>query len=530
MRKNDKFVRILCGTLTLIILCSCAKSEQTPTQSTPQIIESTTQTAHSICLPFSKRDSLNPYKAETKQNLELSKLLYDSLIKLNESFEAELYIADSYSYENRKCTVKLKSVKFSDGTALSADDIIYSFKAAKESANYKKQLAPITAVAADSSTVVFTVAHADPNMINLLDFPIIKSGTADRKDENNRSIPPIGCGRYYFAAKDSLMLTANSDYYHHQISAQSITLVDCPDDESLSHYAESGTISAVYSDMSDNAVPKMSGEYIKSPTTNLVFVGVNCNKKILNDEKMRLAISSAIDRTDICENGYYGYAEPANSVFSPSWTLSKTIESINVTQNIAQTVAYLETIGYNEKDNDGFYVDTNGKRLSFTLLYNGENSARVSTAKRISAELKKCGIEIIPTEVSYEVYTQKLASGDFELYIGEIKFEKSFYIGDILSDDVIPGYPQSAVVPEQGEDEQSGDNENSLEQTSAVSMFKKYYAGEIEIEAAMSAFAVEMPFIPLCYRTAVTVVEDGLADSIKISASDVYGGIENHIQ
>ncbi len=527
MGRSIGIKRILCGIITLIMLSACSSNDAVNTPSAPSQTDSAVSAAHTICLPFSKRDSLNPYKAETKQNIELSKLLYDPLIKLNSSFDAELYVADNYLYESKKCTVKLKSVLFSDGSALTADDIVYSFKAAKQSPNYSKQLEAISASAADSSTVIFSMNYADPNMINLLDFPIIKSGTADLKDGNNRTIPPIGCGRYYFADGDALKLTANDNYYLGTINARSITLVDCPDDDSLMHYAASGTLSAVYSDMSDNSVPKMAGEYIKSSTTNLVFIGVNCNNGLLKDEKIRLAISSAVDRTDICENGYYGYAEPANNVFSPKWSRSKSIQSINVTQNIDQTVAYFTTIGYNEKDSDEFLVTSDGKRISFSLMYNLDNSARAAAAKCIAAELKKCGIEIIPHGVDYNTYKQNLSNGSFELYIGEVKLPKSFYIAGILSDNVIAGYPQGTVYQSSQEDEEQV---IQPEHNSAASMFSRYYAGEIEIEAAMSAFASEMPFIPLAYRCGVTVAQGRLADTLKVSISDVYGSIENHFQ
>ncbi len=518
------FMRIICCMLILAVFCACESTPSNPSQSVSSNIQSDTYEAHSVYLPFSKRDSLNPFKSETKQNLELTKLLFDPLIKLNESFEPELYIAQSYDYKDKKCTVKIKSIHFTDGSNLTADDIIYSFKAAQSSAYYKNQLSGITAAVSDVATIVFTMSYADPNMINLLDFPIIKSGTSDLKDENNRSIPPIGCGRYYFDDKESLKLKANNSYYNCQINTQEINLVDCPDDDSLSHYTVSGTISSVYSDMSNNNVPKKSGEYIKSPTTNLVFIGVNCAKGKLSDERIRLAISSAIDRALISAEGYYGYAQAANNVFSPNWSLSKSIDSINVSQNIAQTVAYFDSIGYNEKDSDGFIVDDKGNRVSFSLMYNTDNTARANTAKLISGQLKKCGIEIILKGVSYSAYKQNLSSGSFELYIGEVKLSKSFYIKDILSGNVIAGYPANPVLTPESNNTQ----DSTLSQSSAADMFAKYYSGDVEIETALSAFAAEMPFIPICYRCGVTVSSNWLAPHLKVSISDVYNGIEGY--
>ncbi len=523
------FKCVACVILAVFILCSCAPSVESGNSGIQSQPQSDAASSNTICLPYSRRDSLNPYICETKQNLELSKLLFDPLIKLNESFEPELFIAQSHSYADKKCTVLLKNIKFTDGSNVSADDVVYSFKAAASSANYKKQLESMSATAIDSLTVQFSLQHTDPNMINLLDFPIIKAGSADLKDQNNRSIAPIGCGRYYFTDSNALELTANASYYNGNISAQSITLVDCPDNESLSHYTAAGTISMIYSDMSNNDVPKKAGDYVGTASTNLVFIGVNNSSSKLSDGRIRHSISSAVDRIQLCEQGYYGYAQAANNVFSPNLSLSNHIQSINVTQNINQTVAYLELIGYNELDSDGFRIDSNGNRLSFTLMYNTDNVARDAAAKLIALQLNKCGIEIILNGVTYDEYKQNLSNGSFELYIGEIKLSKSFYMMDILSSEVVAGYPkQSQDSTAASEITSESEGTEAIDEGSAVAMFNKYYSGEAEIESALSAFAAQMPFIPLCYRTGVIVASNWLADSLKPSVSDIYNGIEGY--
>ena len=66
----------------VLLLCSCASSNNN--------IETTsdvTKNEITLSLPFSATDSLNPYVAVTKVNQELSMLMYDPLIKLNEKFE-----------------------------------------------------------------------------------------------------------------------------------------------------------------------------------------------------------------------------------------------------------------------------------------------------------------------------------------------------------------------------------------------------------------------------------------------------------
>ncbi len=460
-----------------------------------------------ISLPYSNKDVLNPYTAQTKQNQELSKLMFDPLFKVNGQFTVDCYIADSYDTTSNTCTVKLKSIAFSDGTPLTADDVVFSFNRAKSNNVYSAQLAYVSScTAVDAATVTFKCSINNPNFVNLLDFPIIKSGSDNLKDENNRTLPPVGCGRYVFSY-DRQCLVANNKYYKAKVKLNQISLIDCPDSSSLSHHISVGNISSIYSDLSDNSMPKKSGTPATTPGTNLFFIGVNCESGLLSNAKLRLAISAAIDRQALCDKSFYTYATPAIGILHSDWQEIKNYESLNKTQNLKQTVAYLEEIGYTSKDVDGYFVDENNERLSIRLLCSDTNSARVTCASQIEDQLNKAGFEVSASVVSASDYTSALSSGSFDLYIGEVKLDNSLYFGKILSNNVIYGFPN---------------------QSDCVSSFKQYYEGTLDITAAVSSFASELPFIPICYKNGVSISSEWLAPHIKFSISDVYNGIENY--
>ncbi len=74
---------------------------------------------------------------------------------------------------------------------------------------YPTQLAEIKSFTAGSkSTINVTLSKDDPYFANLLDFPIIKSGSDKLTDSNNILLPPIGSGRYV-PDLDAGVLTAN---------------------------------------------------------------------------------------------------------------------------------------------------------------------------------------------------------------------------------------------------------------------------------------------------------------------------------
>lgn len=493
--------------LAVLSLSACSKSGNSDTHKQPDGANKTPTASKTVSLPFSNKDVLNPFTAETKQNQELSLLLYDPLFKVSSDFTVKNYLAHKYEYEGNICKVYINAVSFTDGSPVTADDVVFSFNSAKKNRVYSAQLKYVAScTAVDSTSVTFKCSINNPNFVNLLDFPIIKSGSDTLKDENNRQLPPIGCGRYTYSTKEQCLI-ANEGYYGGTVNLKKIKLIDCPDDISLEHHVSAGNISSVYSDLSNNIIPKKSGTPTNTPGTNMVFLGVNCNSGVLSNAKLRLAISSAIDRTTVCEKSFYSYAEPATGVFPSSWKEIKDYESLNKTQNLKQTVAYLEEIGYNRKDADGYYVDQSGKRITLRLLCSDSNSARQACAELLAEQLNKCGIEILVTIAEQDKFVPTLSSGNFDLYVGEVRLDNSLYLGNVLSPSVIYGF---------------------LSQSDCVSKFSEYYKGNLDVTAAVSSFATELPFIPICYRNGISVSSDWLASHMDFSISDVYNGIENY--
>lgn len=494
--------------LCLALLAGCAGTSDGSASSDKSGSNASGSKKVRVTLPFSASDVLDPFTAKTKQNQELTMLLFDPLIKLDENYEPVCFLADKVEQSGLTLNIRLKSATFTDGTRVSADDVVYSLRQAMASgSNYADRLSSVAGVgAADASTVTVTMKHFDPCFINNLDFPIIKSGTASLKNDNNLPVAPIGCGRYTIEYDKSYRLKANGSYYGGSIKLKEISLVDCPDDDSLSHYMTIGTLAAVYSDLSNSQIPKMAGKTVKTATTNLVYIGANSQRAVISDSRLRLAVSFAVDRAQLCNKAYFEYAEPATSLFPSKWPAINGLTSIDSTQNTEQAVAYFNELGYNSTDSEGYLTNEGGSRLTLKLLYNSDNAARTSAAEQISEQLRKCGVFVNLVGADFERYKALLESGQFDLYIGEIRFSNSLDASALYSGSAVYG------VNSEGE---------------AAKAYSAYAAGEGDILSAVSGFVSDMPLIPLCYRCGVLVVSNAAAGSISYSISDVYNGIES---
>ena len=231
-----------------------------------------------ITLLYSASDTFDPYTATTDSNRQLCKLIYEPLLKLDDEFNAVYWLAERVELEGRLCTVTLKNRSFSDGSRLTADDVVYSFNLAKKSATeyaYKLYSAE-SASAQGSNTVVFKLSKADPYFTNLLDFPILKSGSEKQTTSDSVALPPIGCGRYKVdESLTKLVLNEASLVNASEYSIKEIRLVNAPDSESLSHYVEIGAADMYYSDISDGNILRMSGEKVNININHIVYIGVN---------------------------------------------------------------------------------------------------------------------------------------------------------------------------------------------------------------------------------------------------------------
>ncbi|MBQ8740826.1 MAG: ABC transporter substrate-binding protein [Clostridia bacterium] len=480
-----------------------------------------------VSLLYSYSDSFNPYTATTSANREISSLLYDSLIKTDNNFEPIYVLAQTAETVDKTCTVKLRDATFTDGSTVTADDVVYAYNTAKASARYTHNFYEVVSVsAADSKTVVFKLSQNDPYFTNLLDFPIIKSGTSGAMDADGKEISPIGCGRYYIA-EDGLSFKLNENYYGKKGSIEVINLINSPDAASTTHYVEVGA-TAVYYTEGDNIV-RMSGKKIEVNLNRLIYIGVNDSYGSLQSKEMRYAISSALDREAICNTAYYNNAVSATGFFNPYFKATQALQTIESQPNYKITVENLSKIGYNNMNSNGYYANSSGNNPVFTLLVNSENSSRVAAAKAIAAQCKAAGIQINVIECSYEQYVERLTNGNFQLYLGEIQVLDNMDFTNL----VVSGGSAAYGVGLHKKDADTSTDADAAEnkdpqKSSCEQILAAYHSGACGISDVAATLLTEMPQIPVCYLNGVLFYDSAIIGGVEVSSSDVYLSFENY--
>ncbi len=524
-----KIICVLISLILVISLCGCKKNPIDISSSENNVTSPLNSAGNTeINLLYSYGDTFNPYTATTASNRQLSLLLFDSLIKTDNSFEPIFVLAQSAQTEDKTCTVKLRDAFFSDGSPVSASDVIYSYNLAKECAQYSHNFYEVTSVSArDSKTVVFNLSQSDAHFVNLLDFPILKAGTSSRFDADGKEITPIGCGRYVLD-KDGTSFVQNSNYYGKKGHIRTIKLINSPDAASTSHYVEIGA-TAIYYTEGDNIV-RMSGEKTVVNLNRFVYIGVNSKYGSLQSKEMRYAISSALDRDAICQTAYYNNAISATGFFNPYFKATQALQTIESKPNSKITVENLSKIGYNNMNSNGFYANSAGNNPVFTLLVNSENVSRVAAAKLISTQCKSAGIQINVVECTYEQYVERLQTGSFQLYLGEVQILDNMDFSQLVisGGSAAYGVADSKPVADTTSDKTASDTTEQPTTSSCEQIIAAYRSGECGISDVAGTLLTEMPQIPVCYLNGVLFYTSDITGGVQTSTSDIYLSIENY--
>lgn len=472
---------------TMLGACSAKRAENSDhalvTESTTELVTDT----QSFKLSYSQSDSLNPFESKTLNNQIVQNLVFDSLFTIDESFEVQPSIATSYAYEGKDAltvTIPL-GIKFSDGSNLTAEDVVNSFYDAKKSVHWGNGLDAIDSASTVSETVIkFNLAYPNPMAHNLLTFAITNGKT-------DSAGYPIGSGRYKFGESDgTVFIEVNKSHENFNPHFTKITLTNITASESIDNAINIGNISYAYRDLAEGTKTKIIANKKAVNINNLVFVGINEDVGITSNEYIRRAISLAIDRDMLVKSAYQGYAKPATSVFNSATKLGR--QTVIFSKN-ADTSASKQAIAQSEYSSD---------KLSLTLLVN-KNSNKQSVAKLVKQQLENVGFKISIDSVGSKEYMSKIKNRAFDIYIGETKIPNDLSLKSFFSKSGSTRY---------GID---------LSNSETKSAYNGYLKGKNEVGKFILEFSQEMPFVPLLYR-------QGMICYSKSMHGDMQGYVENY--
>ena len=325
-----------------------------------------------------------------------------------------------------------KGVKFSDGTPMSAADVVFTFNLLKkypalDLTGVWSVLSSVTQSGSDQVVMDFKSAAVPAFYFIAGQTPIVPAHIWS-KIANPVSYPdsnPVGTGPYKVnpCTKANITYTANPHYW--QPGLPKVTKVQYPaftsnntaNDQLANGQAQWGS-QYIPSIKSFYTAKSPSFHYWFPPTVNVSLVP-NLKNPLLSNVKVRQAMSEAIDRAKVSSIGESGYEPPANQagIVTPtfsSWLNSSLISKYHYSYDPAKAKQILESAGF-KMGSDGIMANSKGQKLSFSVINIGDYSDWVASMQVVAQNLKAVGIQVTPDNLSNTDFTASLYTGKYQL-------------------------------------------------------------------------------------------------------------------
>jgi peptide/nickel transport system substrate-binding protein len=356
--------------------------------------------------------------------------LFTPLVRYNENFDVEPYLAESWDLDDNGVTMRLRrDVLWHDGQPVTAEDVKFTFDLAKnpETASLLES-AYLTMV--ESATVVdphtirfeFSAPHAQP-MDGFWWAPLprhVLSGVAPGQlAQHDFNRQPVGSGPFRFVTWEpgqALTVEVNPQFPEAlggRPMLDRIVFRVVPESTTRLTELLTGAIHVNYTVLPDEArqVEQQRGaELNRYPSREFLYIGWNNERPPFDDARVRQALTYAINRPELMEALMFGYAEPASGPILPFSPLTPGVDPLP--HDPARAQQLLAEAGYTPGP-DGILRGPGGQPLRFTLMAS-ENRLRQDLATVVQSHLRQVGVDVQLRIMEFQTLLQQHRARDYE--------------------------------------------------------------------------------------------------------------------
>ncbi|MCZ4273492.1 ABC transporter substrate-binding protein [Maritalea porphyrae] len=396
-------------------------------------------------------ENYNPFNQTTVLR-SVRDFMYEQLVVFNriQGGRAEYRLAESFEYSDdlKSVTFKLRDgLKWSDGEALDADDVVFTFNLIKEHpaldvrAIWEKldsvEKVDATSVKVNykeaSTGLIFDVArlHTVPEHIwSSIEDPV-----------SSLNLNPVGSGPLTEIRRftpQEYVQCRNPFYFQNDDLA-----VDCMRFPQIANNDQALTAAAKGElDWFGSFLPDIEKTYVAKdpenhkywfPGGSLVIFNMNMNateegnKEAFNDVNFRRAFSMSMDRQAMVDIAGYGY--PTINQYPSglgrgyhAWNNPEADAQYGkfTEYNVEAAAALLAEAGYKDTDGDGFVETPSGKQISFDLIVPNGWTDWVNTVQLAVEGLHEAGVNARVATPEAAAWTQSLLDGSYQAGINAL--------------------------------------------------------------------------------------------------------------
>lgn len=343
-------------------------------------------------------NSLDPYTSVTAANREVLFNVYEGLVKPDADGDLVPAVAERYEISNDRLTYTFylrSGVKFHDGSAVTARDVIWSIDKAASSGSWKA-LDNMEAVNLGDDSVSVVLKQPDSDFLSYMTLAVTPEGHADGAD-------PVGTGPFRYvsrAAQQNLVLERFADYWGESAKVDKVTYQIYENAEALVMALKSGAVDLCAHLTATQANQLTDSFDILEGTMNLVqAVYLNHAYEPLANETVRKALCYALDRQQIFDVVADGHGTAVGSSMYPNFRKYFLPELAGLYPHDTERArALLAEAGYPE-----------GFDLTITVPSNYQ--PHMDTAQVVAEQLRAVGVNVTIDPVEWASWLENVYSG-----------------------------------------------------------------------------------------------------------------------
>lgn len=366
--------------------------------------------------------SLDWEQTTNTRDMKVWHQMYEGLYGMDESkngYYDELAKKVDISEDKKVYTIALQDgVKFQNGDAMKASDVVFSYKRAMKNSRFNYLTSMIVdVVAVDDSTVKITLDNPySPISHTFFCIKIMSEKEVTEQGDKFGTIPnKAGTGAYYvteYNIATGVKLEAFDGYWRGAPAIKSVDYIVISDETAAIIAYENGELDyfedAPVSDW--KSLSEAAGDNSKLiKGNNIMFMAINnlSPKKVLADLKVRQAIFYAVNKTDINLAVSDGLGTVATQYMPSEYVATSPVDGFKTYDfDLAQSKKLLTEAGYA----DGIDVGT-------IMTYGASTSNNAKMAQVLQANLANAGITAAVSVQEAAIVTPKLYAQDYDICV-----------------------------------------------------------------------------------------------------------------
>ena len=387
--------------------------------------------------------TFNPVVSDGVYDGYVVSLVFEGLISNDAEGQYIPSLAESWELSDDKLTYTFTlkdGITFSDGSALTADDVAFTYNTIKE-ADYAGPRSAVgaaidTVTVVDDKTIAFKMVKASPANIANFTYGIMSKeyyAHSSFEELTQKNPTPMGTGKFVledggYAPKQYVKLTKNENYW----DAENAPKID---GVTLSEVSEDTVLSALQAGEIDMCQPAAKAENVEAidgmDNSHLVsylgngytFMAFNTTRPTLAQTEVRQALMYALDRKSFLK-AEYGSDDLVSLGMAPispvSWAYPGNDELNAYDYDLDKAAKMLDDAGWKDTDGDGIR-DKDGTPLHLNWLIYTESTWPGTLSSMAYDSWSQIGVDLEITQMDFNTVSSTVMDAepgqkDFDIY------------------------------------------------------------------------------------------------------------------